>query len=175
MRAYYDARKGSPRDFTRELLIDPVWHKLNLHPALDVTRRTYDSTAQPFAGYGLTLLPDDIAKLAIFLNNNHGTILGEQVLDTAMLDAALQRNPNDRGLRAGADDLRYNNGYWAYNAQALLGCTAPTWIPFMSGYGGITVALLPNGMTYYYVSDGNSYNLARPVIEANRVRPFCNH
>ncbi len=175
MRAFYAAKVGPDRDFYRDLLIDPIWQPLNLHPALNVTRRTYDDVAQPFSGYGLTLLPDDIAKLAIFLNNDHGSIAGTQMLDSAMLDGALQRNPADPGLRAASDDLRYNNGYWAWNAQETLGCAKPTWIPFMSGYGGITVALLPNGMTYYYVSDGNSYAWARAVIEANKFRPFCNN
>jgi len=175
MRAFYATKVGADHEFYSDLLIDPIWQPLNLHPALNVTRRTYDDVAEPFAGYGLTLLPDDIAKLAIFLNNNHGAIGGTQMLDSAMLDAAMQRNPGDPGLRAGSDDLRYNNGYWAFNAQATLGCAAPTWIPFMSGYGGITVALLPNGMTYYYVSDGNSYAWSRAVIEANKFRPFCNH
>jgi hypothetical protein len=111
LRAFYAAQAPSGHDFYRDILIDPIWHKLNLHPALDVARRTYDDVAQPFAGYGLTLQPDDIAKLAIFLNNNHGKLAGKQILDSAMLDAALQRNPNDPGLRAGSDDLRYNNGY----------------------------------------------------------------
>jgi hypothetical protein len=120
-------------------------------------------------------MPDDIAKLAIFLNNDRGKILGEQMIDIGMLDAAFQRNKSNPGLPAGSADLRYNNGYWAFNAQATLGCPAPTWIPFMSGFGGITIALLPNGMTYYYVSDGNSYTWSRAIREANKFRPFCKH
>ncbi|HEX2593902.1 MAG TPA: serine hydrolase [Rhizomicrobium sp.] len=175
LRAFYAKKTKPTRDFYRDLLIDPIWHRLGLHPTLDVTRRTYDSVAQPFSGYGLTLMPDDIAKLAIFLNNDRGKILGEQMIDIGMLDAAFQRNKSNPGLPAGSADLRYNNGYWAFNAQATLGCPAPTWIPFMSGFGGITIALLPNGMTYYYVSDGNSYTWSRAIREANKFRPFCKH
>jgi hypothetical protein len=54
-----------------------------------------------------------------------------------------------------------------------LGCQNPTWIPFLSGYGGITVALMPNGMNYYYFSDGGVFSWARAAAEANRIRTFC--
>ena len=43
----------------------------------------------------------------------------------------------------------------------------------MSGYGGIVVALLPNGMTYYYFSDGGSFVFSRAVAEADKIKPFC--
>lgn len=173
LRAFYGAKVGADRDFYNDLLIDPVWRPLHLHPALDVVRRTYDATAEPFAGYGLTLTADDVAKLSIFLNDDHGMRKGRPILDQAMLSAALQQTPSDPGLRAGADDVRYHYGFWAWNAQAALGCTQPAWIPFMSGYGGIVIALLPNGMTYYYVSDGNSFVFSRAVAEADKIRPFC--
>jgi hypothetical protein len=172
LRAFY-ATKVPDRDFVRDLLIDPIWRLLKLHPALPVVRRTYDATAQPFAGYGLTLTADDVAKLADFLNVDHGTRKGHAILDQAMLSAALQQTPGDVGLTAGAADLRYHDGFWAWNAQATLGCTTPTWIPFMSGYGGIVVALLPNGLSYYYFSDGGSFAFSRAVAEADKIRPFC--
>lgn len=173
LRAYYASKVGPDHDFVRELLIDPIWHRLNLHPALDVVRRTYDATAEPFAGYGLTFTADDIAKLAVFLNDDHGTLKGRPMLDQAMLSAALQQVQGDPGLVAGEADLRYHYGFWAWNAQAALGCSVPAWIPFMSGYGGIVVALLPNGMTYYYFSDGGSFVFSRAVAEADKIKPFC--
>ena len=43
----------------------------------------------------------------------------------------------------------------------------------MSGYGGIIVALFPNGVVYYYVSDGGDFRWAQAAREANRVRAFC--
>lgn len=43
----------------------------------------------------------------------------------------------------------------------------------MSGYGGIEVALLPNGMTYYYVSDGDVFRWSAAVVEANRMQAIC--
>jgi len=173
LRAYYAAQSGSDHDFVDDLLIAPIWSRLNVHPGLDVVRRTYDATAQPFAGYGLTLTADDVAKLSIFLNDDHGMRSGRAVLDQTMLSAALQQTPGDAGLETGAADLRYHYGFWAWNAQATLGCSAPAWIPFMSGYGGIVVALLPNGLTYYFFSDGGSFDFSRAAAEADKIRPFC--
>jgi hypothetical protein len=173
LNAFYRTKNGPGADFYRDLLAGGLWPALRLSPALNVTRRTYDDAQQPFTGFGLTLHSDDIAKLATFLNVDHGRIVQEQMLSPGLLDEALQRDPHHPGLRAGTDDLRYNHGFWAWNVQATLGCRAETWIPFMSGYGGIVVALLPNGMTYYYVSDGVVFRWAAAAAEANRMKSFC--
>jgi hypothetical protein len=43
----------------------------------------------------------------------------------------------------------------------------------MSGYGGIVVAMFPNGMTYYYFSDGGVFRWAIAAAAADRMRNFC--
>lgn len=169
--AYYRGKTGG--DFYRDILVRDIWSRLDLSPPTAVTRRTYDSVKQPFTGYGLTLHRDDIAKIANFINIGHGAAGGEQLLDPAMLRAALQRDPASPGLRASGDAFRYHDGFWAWNAQSYLGCRTPAWIPFMSGYGGIVVALFPNGMSYYYVSDGGVWRWGLAAAEANRIKPFC--
>lgn len=171
--AWLRARDGSDADFFTELLIKPIWHPLRLNPAMDVPRRTRDASNQPFTGYGLTMLRDDIVKLALFIAIDAGRTADAQVVDAGMLRAALQQDPAQPGLQAGEASLRYKSGLWAWNAQAALGCSTPTWIPFLSGYGGIIVALLPNGMIYYYFSDGGVHAWARAAREADRMRPFC--
>ena len=173
MMAFLRDKAGPQADLFRDVIVGPIWRPLGLSPAAFVTRRTYDAVAQPFAGYGLTLHRDDIAKIATFLNVDHGTIGGAPVLDQHMLAAALQRDPADTGFRASTDAFRYHNGFWAWNAQAWLGCKSPTWIPFMSGYGGIITALFPNGVSYYYVSDGGVWAWAMAAAEADRIKPFC--
>jgi hypothetical protein len=47
------------------------------------------------------------------------------------------------------------------------------WVPFMSGYGGISVLLLPNGATYYIFSDGNEFIWYAAVHEINKIAPVC--
>jgi hypothetical protein len=170
-----DARAGEGvrPEVYRDLLAHDLWPALDLSPALAVPQRTYDAVRQNWTGYGLTLHADDVAKLATFLQNSGGRLGTRQVLDRGLLDEALQRDAAHRGLRAGADDLRYNHGFWAWNAQRTLGCREPTWIPFMSGYGGIIVAMFPNGMTYYYFSDGGVFRWALAAAAADRMRSFC--
>ena len=41
----------------------------------------------------------------------------------------------------------------------------------MRGYGGIIVAMLPNGSTVYFFSDGNEFEWRRPVLEAAKLPP----
>ena len=43
----------------------------------------------------------------------------------------------------------------------------------MSGFGGITFAFMPNGMSYYYFSDGYVYEWEEAVIAAHKMRAFC--
>lgn len=169
MMDFYRTKTGG--DFYDGVLV-PLWRGLHLDPAIDVSRRTYDAAAQPFTGYGLTLHRDDIAKIALFLQGG-GKIGGVPMLDPEMLAQALQRDPSRRGLVASTGDFRYQDGFWAWNAQSTLGCKSPAWIPFMSGYGGIVVALFPNGAVYFYFSDSGVWRWAEAAREANKLKPFC--
>jgi hypothetical protein len=167
---YWRHLHGADADFFNDILVDGLYAPLRLSPTIRETRRTYDQARQPFTGWGLTLMRDDIAKLGAFLV---GQSQDQQLVAAEPLAAALQRNPADVGLPAGADTLRYNRGLWAYNAQGPLNCADPVWVPFLSGFGGIIVALMPNGFVYYYVSDGGDYAWARAVHAADAVAPMC--
>jgi hypothetical protein len=166
-------RLGPAADFYRDLLVEPLWKPLGLSPPVAVTRRTYDKVTQPFSGFGLTLHRDDIVKLALFLSATEGRVDGKPMLDPAMLAAAMQRDPGDRGLRAGTAEFRYKNGFWAYDVARALGCRGELWVPFMSGFGGLSVVMLPNRSVYYYVSDGGEFRWAGAAAESNRIRRFC--
>ena len=173
LRSFYQRKTGPAADFYDDLLVKPIWRTLHLDPALDVTQRSRDAIAQPDTGWGLTLHRDDVAKLARFISVNRGTIDSTPVLDPKMLESALQRDPADRGLFAASPDLHYKNGFWAWNAKEVLGCKRPAWIPFMSGFGGITVALMPNGVAYYYFSDGGKFAWLEAVRQAAKIAPLC--
>ena len=170
MADFWRDRHGVDADFFSDVLVDGIYEPLRLSPAIRATRRTLDDTRQPFTGWGLTLTRDDIAKLGAHLATPQQ---GAPLVAPGPLAAALQRDPNDRGLAAGGETLRYNNGFWAYNAQAALNCADPVWIPFLSGFGGVLVALMPNGVVYYFVSDGGDYRWARAARAANTIAPMC--
>ena len=176
--AYFRSIPGQAgRDFFSELLVKPIFEPLGLSPVLAETRRTYDSVAQPFTGWGLTYHRDDIARIGRFLTVDGGRIGSVAVLDAAMLASALQRNPADRGLPvAQLGEYRYKNGFWARDVQRLLGCEQATWIPFMSGFGGISVVLFPNGTVYYNFADDGlvaSFDWGRAALELQKLGSLC--
>lgn len=165
--------KYEDSDLYKAALVKPIWHELRLSPLLDETKRTYDDANVALTGYGLTYEPDDIVRIAMWLSKERGQVDGREMLDQTMLEAAMQRDPDDRGLDAGSTDLKYNNGFWAFDAGALIACPHPVWVPFMSGYGGITIAMFPNDVVYYYFSDANIFKWESAIVAADRIAPLC--
>jgi len=170
MNGYLKAHGNEKTDYYRDFL-GPVWQELGLSPLSADIRRTVGNNPAPFSGYGMYLHRDDIAKIGAALADPNHKIQG--YFDNNMLDSALQRTPSDRGLKAGGKDLKYQNGFWAWNAQKSLGCKDPTWLPFFSGYGGITVVMLPGGNMFYYVSDSGVHAFAGPVKALSDITPVC--
>ena len=163
---------GADADIYRDLVVDPMWRKLGLSPLLYDTKRSYDAARQPFVGWGLTMHRDDAVRYARFVAGG-ALIDGEPVVDPSMLAAALQRDPADRGEEAGAADQRYNQGYWGWNIAKPIDCPSPVWVPFLSGFGGISVAMFPNGVIYYYFSDGHDYAWRQAAEAADAIAPMC--
>ena len=70
--------------------------------------------------------------------------------------------------------FHYNNGFWAqdFSSADNPSYTSPFSVPFMSGYGGITVALMPNGSSYYVFSDNNEFAWRSVIVESNKLAPM---
>lgn len=169
MNAFLSEKTGRAADYYRDLLA-PIWRKTGFSPKMDSIRRTKGDDV-PFSGYGMVFHGRDIAMMAHLLASGDAAFAAH--FDTNMLRAALQRNPDDRGLYAGVDTLRYRHGFWAWNAREALGCEQDAWLPFLSGFGGISVVLLPHGDAYYNVSDGGVYAFAGAVKELSKISPIC--
>ena len=167
------AGKTTARDIHSDVLLKEVMKPLKLSAVTGHSRRTYDEIAQPFTGYGLTLHADDIVRLGLLLARGDGVIRGRQVLDPEELAAALQRNSNDPGIEAGSEELRYNNGFWGFLTDLDGACNEAVWIPVMSGYGGISVAILPNQSLFYVFSDHGRFEWLKAAIESNRISKYC--
>lgn len=173
MQNYLNAQGGGSDIFN--MLRDEVFVPLKLSAGTMTSLRTDNSaTGQAFAGYGLFWTQDDIAKVALLLNNQNGVINGTQILQPDMLADSMQDDPSDRGMNTtGSPVFKYNNGFWAKEFTSADGYTCSFYTPFMSGYGGITVVMMPNGATYYYFSDNEEYSWSSSVNEANKLAPHC--
>lgn len=164
-------------DIFRDVVDADVYKPLDLGATARVTRRTADAAAQPFFGYGLQFNRDDVARLALWIDTGDGKLAGKQVLEANLLDQAMQRVAGQRGsIVAAYPDFRYQLGFWARNIAGLIGCKRSVWVPFMSGYGGISVVMYPNGVVYYNVSDSGSpsaFNWDPSAAVANTLEPLC--
>ncbi len=176
MNVYYQGQAGSSADVFDDLLVDDIYKPLGMSPVTYTSKRTYDSTSQYWAGFGLTYHRDDAVKLSEFLSKDNGKIGSTQILNASMVNAALQKTSSDRGLDAGSSNDKYQNGFWAYNLNAssnIPSCTTDTWVPYMSGYGGIGMMMFANDMVYYFFSDNNEYSFTTTANELNKISSVC--
>lgn len=184
MNGYLQLQQGAGSDIFNAIR-DAVLKPLNVNQGSLSTLRTDDSASgKPFGSHGLFFIPDDIAKIGRFLNNSGGVINGAQVLDPQRLQESLFRTADpsilgvpvpDRGTPTVPNTFRYHNLFWAKHMTSAefpqYRCNF--WVSFMSGYGGNSVLLLPNGTIYYIFSDGNEFIWYTAVNEINKIAPLC--
>jgi CubicO group peptidase (beta-lactamase class C family) len=173
MNNFINQKQQAMSDIYDDILVELVWKKLGLSPLTYKTRRSYDQVKQGFAGWGLSFLPSDVAQLANALIPTDEAASALTMLDKTELAKALQMDGSDRGVKVIGELTRYKHGFWAYNVQSALNCKNPLWLPFMSGYGGISVVMMPNNMAYYYFSDNMQFAWVEAVREAHKLRPMC--
>jgi hypothetical protein len=184
MNSYLQQRQGSRVDIFNSIR-DMVYKPIHLSQGGLTTLRTDNSpTGKPFGGWGLFFIQDDVAKIGRLLNNSGGKIDGKQVLEPTRLKESLFRtadptnvslpvpwseNPNVQNA------YRYHNYFWARHMTPVEFPQYPCdfWVPLMSGYGGNSVLLLPNGATFYIFSDGDEFAWFGAVNEINKIAPFC--
>ena len=140
-----------------------------MSPELEAPRRTEDSVAHVFSGYGLTLLTDDIARLAMALNR--GQLANH--LDEKMYVSAMQRSSQPTGVYPADQRYWYRHGFWGFDATQMLSCTRRTVLPFMSGFGGINVVMMPNDSVFYYFSDRGRFAFREAILASHTIRPIC--
>ena len=184
LNAYLQQQQGAGADIFNAIR-DGVFKPLNMSQGSLSTLRTDNSASgKPFGSHGLFFIQDDIVKIGRFLNNSGGGINGAQVLDPQRLQESLFRTADpsilglsvpDRGTPTVANTFRYHNLFWG---KRMTTAEFPQyrcnfWVSFMSGYGGNSVLLLPNGTIYYLFSDGNEFIWYTAVNEINKIAPFC--
>jgi hypothetical protein len=155
-------------------LVDEVFIPIQINPGTHSTLRTKDDNwqGQPYGGYGLWWIPDDIAKITNLLNVDKGVVAGEQILHPELLAAAMQADPNDRGVDIDSRS-KYNNAFWARLYDNREGYDCEFWVPHMLGYSGIVIVMMPNGSSYYYASDNQEFTWLEALKESNKIAPHC--
>jgi len=169
---YLQSYEGADADLF-DFVVREIYQPLELGPGFFTTQRTIENNwqGQPLGATGIWWIPDDIAKLTTFMNVTHGEANGEQLLSRDILLRALQADPNDRGVdRPGG---KYNNTLWADLFTTADGFDCTFYVPYMAGYSGNIIALLPNGLTYYYFSDNREFDWHAAVREADKIAPLC--
>ena len=175
MDAYLKRREGPNAhlwDMVRSEVFRPIgiFHAPKLH-----TYERDGSRGVPILGWGLFLTIDDVAKLATLLQNG-GRHDGVQILSRAKLAEALYRAGPSVGLpvadrRNRFGEMRYHLSFWSVPYRTATGCFFQ--VPYMSGLGGNSVVLLPNGVSVFRFSDGLNYDLETMILAGETLRAFC--
>lgn len=180
LNAFWREKKGTDGDFFDDVIVKDIFEPLGLSASAKWTRRTYDDTRQPFTGWGLLLNRNDLAKLVWFIGGHNKVLKPYDIFATQHYTSVMQSNQSDRGMIAwqifrphASGLIKYNKGFWAYNIQQKLGCDKERWLPYLSGYGGLSAVILPNEMGFYNVSDGGKHAFVDALYELNKIRPLC--
>ena len=143
------------------------------------------TTGYPLGGYGMFFNQDDILKIANFMNTGTGIINSAQVIDASRLQDTQFRSSNpgliipDSGFYSGtppvANTNHYNNEVWekTYTPTEYSALSCSFNATYMSGYGGNTVTMFPNGAIYYMFSDGGEFFQDNAMLEINKLIPMC--
>ena len=158
-------------DIYRNLVVNSLWSTLNLSPLLDDSKRTYDDTEHTLTGWGLTFTTDDVIKLAEFIMQQ--TTAEQPMLDPRMMASALQLDGERINREGGAANLAYNYGFWALEVGTRLGCKEPKWLPFMSGFGGISLVFVSADIFYYNFADNYRHVWLEIIAELHQQFPIC--
>jgi hypothetical protein len=143
------------------------------HAPLMHTQEADGGRGIPHLLHGLYPTIDDLAKLTTLLQNG-GQHQGQQLLSATKLAEALYKTnavglPNSRKNRFG--EGRYHLSFWSVPYRTSNGCFFQ--IPYMAGYGGNLVVLLPNGISAFRFADGENWDLDAMVLAGEALRPFC--
>jgi hypothetical protein len=169
----YLKRKEGPNAYLWDMVTEEVYRPIGIfHAPMMHTIEPDGSRGVPLLGFGLTPTIDDAAKL-VGLLQARGQHNGVQILSAAKLDDALRRTAMGLSTRAPSrfGDQRYHLSFWSLPYRTAQGCSFD--IPYMLGYGGNIVALLPNGVSAFRFADGHTYDPETMMLAGEQIRPFC--
>jgi hypothetical protein len=166
-------RQVGPHAHLWNMVVAEVFQPIGIiHAPMMHTQEIEERHAIPHLLHGLYPTIDDVAKLTTLLQHG-GQHQGRQLLHAAKLAEALDTT-EARGLPSGQQNRfgegRYHLSFWSVPYRTVTGCGFQ--IPYMLGYGGNLVVLLPNGVSAFRFADGFHLDLESLILAGEAVRPF---
>lgn len=172
MTNFLKAKQGPEADIW-EMVLKEVYEPIGIqHAPIMRTHEPDGSKGIPIFGYGLYPTIHDVAKVAALFHNG-GRFEGQQLLHAGKLAEALYQTELTglpTGERNEYGDATYHMSFWSLPYRTDRG--AFVLVPYMSGYGGNHVALMPNGMTAFRFADAHIYGVDSMVRVAAAMRPW---
>lgn len=173
MDSFLKSKEGPDADLW-ERITEEVFRPIGVHHMTMMHVEDEDGAGIPLMASGLRLTVDDLGKVVTLLQNGgvHGD---QQLLHATQLNGALHRTGQVAGLPSGktfADgDQGYHASFWSLAHKTAQG--AYFQVPFMSGAGGNTVFLAPNGVSTFVFTDygQDTYSLNSPAV-TEAIRPY---
>jgi CubicO group peptidase (beta-lactamase class C family) len=175
MDAYLKSMEG-PDAHLWEQMMSEVFNPIGIHHlSMMHVPNGIGNPGVPLFSSGLRYTVDDVGKIVTLLQNG-GQHDGIQMLHPGKLEEALLRTGEPSGLPTGKTFANGNQGYHMsfWSIAHLTGDGRCFQVPFMSGAGGNTIMLLPNGVSTLVFTDANNdgYSLNIPSLgEALRSYP----
>jgi CubicO group peptidase (beta-lactamase class C family) len=173
MNEFLQNQEGPDADIW-DMVVEEVYNPIGIqHAPIMRTHESDGSKGLPIFGYGLYPTVDDVAKVAD-LYHSGGRHQGRQLLHAGKLAEALYKVdgvglPTGEGNAYG--DALYHMSFWSMPYRAENGAVYQ--IPYMTGFGGNHVALMPNGMTGFRFADAFAYGIESMVRVADGIDPFA--
>jgi len=172
MNEFLQRQEGPDADIW-DMVVEEVYNPIGIqHAPIMRTHEPDGSRGLPIFGYGLFPTVDDVAKVAD-LYHSGGRHEGRQLLHAGKLAEALYKVDGvglPTGERNAYGDALYHLSFWSMPYRAENGAFYQ--IPYMTGFGGNHVALLPNGMTAFRFADAHVYGIESMVKVADGIDPF---
>ena len=174
MHNFFEAMEG-PGANVWQMMQDEVFRPIGIR--VIPTIQTADLAPIPTYGFGLFLNAYDTARIVQLLSGD-GMFAGRQLLHQALTRRSLYRT-GESGyetfasvpLESGAENARYLNSFWSFSLRGPGNCTAR--IPFMWGFGGNFVVILPNGVSAFRYADAHVHDPAALALATAGIRPVC--
>ena len=179
MDGFLKSREG-PSANLWDFVVDEIYEPIGIrHAPINKTLEPDGSDGVPLIAGGYYPTLEDLARIATLIQQGgaHG---GKQILHREKLAEMMYQTPV-RGLPFGTEGKAgystYHMAVWHQPFVAVAGCRVE--LSYMSGWGGHTVLMLPNGMIGIHIAraeadDSSAGDPAGMAAVAHRLRPLCN-